>query len=110
SDHPGYFTGLPSLPPDIHPVARPECATKESYQMSSRPPVRQHIDRRPVYVVVLVLQRLFFQTVDKHLEIRLGDAPEEFIRRCVIEINHCAPYPSLRNSGIRAFTSRLTRA
>ena len=31
--------------------------------MSAGPPVRQQIDRRPVDVVVLVLQRLFFQVV-----------------------------------------------
>jgi hypothetical protein len=45
--------------------------------MGGRPTVRQQIDRRPVDVVVLVLQRLFFQTVHEHLEIRLGDAAEE---------------------------------
>src|SRR5438552_18907426 len=79
---------LPSLPADVHPVARPEYGTKESHQMGGGPAVRQQIDRRPVDVVVLVLQGLFFQTVDKHLEISLGDAADELIRRCVIKINH----------------------
>ena len=51
--------------------------------------VRQQIDRRPVDVVVLVLRGLFFQTVDKNLEISLGDAADELIRRRVIKINHC---------------------
>ena len=78
--------------------------------MRGGPTIRQQIDRRPVDVVVLVLQRLFFQTVDKHLEIGLGDTAEECIRRCVVEINHRVLQPFLCNSALRAFTSRLTRA
>ena len=57
--------------------------------MGGGPTVRQQIDRCPINVVVLVLRGLFLQTVDKNLEISLGDGAEELIRRCVVEINHC---------------------
>ena len=57
--------------------------------MGSGPTVRQQIDRRPVDIVVLVLRGLFFKTVHKNLEICLGDAADELIRRSVIKINHC---------------------
>ena len=46
--------------------------------MGSGPTVRQQIDRRPFDIVVLVLRGLFFQTVNKYLEISLGDAADEF--------------------------------
>lgn len=56
--------------------------------MGGGPAVRQQIDRRPVEVVVLVLRGLFYQSVDKNVEISLGDAADELIRRRVIKINH----------------------
>src|SRR5438128_995516 len=71
---------LASLPPDLHPVARPERGAKESHQMGGGSTVRQQIDCRQVNVVVLVFRRLFFKTVDKNLEIGLGDAADELIR------------------------------
>ena len=39
--------------------------------MGSGATIRQQIDRREVDVVVLVLRRLFFQAIDKNLEIGL---------------------------------------
>ena len=67
--------------------------------MGGGPAVRDHIDRRDVDVVVLVFRRLFFQSVDKNLEISLGDAADELIRRRVIKINHCMLHGSSLSQG-----------
>ena len=66
--------------------------------MGGGPTVRDHIDRRQVDVVVLVFRGLFFQSIDKDLEISLGDAADELIRRRVIKINHCV-LPKCRRPG-----------
>ena len=67
--------------------------------MGGGPAIRDHIDRGDVDVVVLVFRRLFFQSVDKNLEIGIGDAADKLIRRRVIKINHCMLHGSSLSQG-----------
>ena len=50
--------------------------------------VSQQVDRGRIDVVVPIFRRLFFQTIDEHLQIGLGETADELIRRCVVEIDH----------------------
>ena len=59
--------------------------------MGGGPTVCRYVDCLAGDVVVLVLRGLFFQPVDEHLQIRLGDAANELIGRRVVQINHCVP-------------------
>lgn len=64
--------------------------------MGGGPTIRHDIDRPLFDEVVLVLRGLFLQSVNKNLEIGLGDAADQLIRRCIVEINHLnAPRMSL---------------
>ena len=69
--------------------------------------ISQHVNRGRVDVVIPILRRLFFQTVDQHLQIRLGETADELIRRCVIEIDHVTLACKMR---CRLRPHRATRA
>lgn len=79
---------LPAHPSNLDALARTKRASQETEQMLAGAAVAEHIDGRGVYVVVLIVRRLFFQAVDEHLQIGFGNAANQRLGRVVIEIDH----------------------
>src|SRR5439155_2734395 len=46
------------------------------------------VDCRRVDVVVVVVERLFFESVDQHLQVCFGDRADQLVSRVVVKINH----------------------
>ena len=84
----GRPIGCSPLPSDVDAVARSQRIAEDLQQVLRRAAVADDVDGRSIDVVVLVLGRLFLESVLKHFQIGFGNRSDEQVRFVVVEIDH----------------------
>src|SRR5207244_3647149 len=82
---PGRESGwLPALPPNINAFLITERISQHLHEMLGRSAVGYNIDGLGCEVVIVVVERFFFQCIDQYLQVRLSNRTNQLISPFVI--------------------------
>jgi hypothetical protein len=79
---------LPALPPNIDAFLLTERLSQHLHEMLGRSAVGHDVDGLGCDVVIVVVERFFFQRIDQYLQVGLSNRTNQLIGILVIDINH----------------------